>query len=130
MHFPEVMTREWAQRLVSPSRVVTKGDRPQNRRWERHLGIAEMGEHAMATWRQQFLQDVLDERPFFVQRKAKRMAERSAYREDMRTWKQAALFNTELKEAPTWSSDDERWADTFIMMEESKTSASEEDDEE
>ncbi|KAE8817462.1 hypothetical protein D1007_04885 [Hordeum vulgare] len=34
----------------------------------------------------------------------------------------------ELKEASTSSSDDERWCDTFIMMEESDTGASESND--
>ncbi|XP_044949080.1 uncharacterized protein LOC123398693 [Hordeum vulgare subsp. vulgare] len=130
MDFPEVMTREWAQRLAPPPRVVIEEDRRQNRRWDRRLGIAEMDEHAMAAWRQEFLHDVLDERAFFAQRKAERRAKRAAYREDRRTRKQAALFNMELKEASTWSSDDDRWAKDFIRMEELDTSASEENDEE
>ncbi|KAE8804897.1 Disease resistance protein RPM1 [Hordeum vulgare] len=37
---------------------------------ECRLSIAEMDEHAMAEWRRQFLQDVLDEREFFAQREA------------------------------------------------------------
>ncbi|KAI5016646.1 hypothetical protein ZWY2020_006497 [Hordeum vulgare] len=130
MNFPEVMTREWAQRLAPPPRVVIEEDRRQNRRWDRRLGIAEMDEHAMAAWRQEFLHDVLDERAFFAERKAERRAKRAAYREDRRTRKQAALFNMELKEASTWSSDDDRWAKDFIRTEELDTSASEENDEE
>ncbi|KAE8768369.1 Ethylene-responsive transcription factor CRF1 [Hordeum vulgare] len=47
MDFPEVVTREWAQRLAPPPRVVTEEDRRQNRRLERHLGIADMDEYAM-----------------------------------------------------------------------------------
>ncbi|KAE8778126.1 Ethylene-responsive transcription factor CRF1 [Hordeum vulgare] len=78
MNFPEVMTREWAQQLVPPPRVVTEEDRLHNQ-------IAEMDEHAMAAWRQQFSQDVLDERAFFAQRKADMRAERAAYRKDKRT---------------------------------------------
>ncbi|KAE8785236.1 Ethylene-responsive transcription factor CRF1 [Hordeum vulgare] len=124
------MTREWAQRLAPPLRVVTEEDRRQNWRWVRRLGFVEMDEHAMATWRQQFSQDVLDERALFAQRSAERRAERAVYREDMRTRKQAILFNMELKGASTWDSDDERWVDAFITTEESDTGASKEDDEE
>ncbi|KAE8796759.1 Ethylene-responsive transcription factor CRF1 [Hordeum vulgare] len=84
VNFPEVMTREWAQGLAPPPRVVTEEDRRRNRRRECRLGIAEMDKHAMATWRQLFPQDVLVERAFFVQRRANRRTERAAYREDMR----------------------------------------------
>ncbi|KAE8766489.1 t-complex protein 1 subunit eta [Hordeum vulgare] len=90
-----------------------------------------MDEHAMAEWRQQFPQDVLDEREFFTQRRmerAERTMEQAAYRKDRPTRKQAALFQMELKESLTWSSDDIRWADAFITTEESYTGASESDD--
>ncbi|KAE8802341.1 t-complex protein 1 subunit eta [Hordeum vulgare] len=123
MNFPKVMTREWAQRLAPPPRVVTEDDRCRNRRQEHRLGIARMDERAMAVWRQQFLHDVLDERAFFTQKRAERRAEQAAYRGDRRTRKQAVLFNMELEGALTWSSDDEQWADDFITMTESKTSA-------
>ncbi|KAI5018338.1 hypothetical protein ZWY2020_043226 [Hordeum vulgare] len=130
MNFPEVITREWAQRLAPPPWVVTEEDRHQNQRRERCLGIAEMDEHAMVEWRQQFPHDILDERAFFAQRRVERRAERAAYRQYRRTRKQGTLFNMELKEATTWSSDDERLAHVFITTTESDTSASEEDDEE
>ncbi|KAE8813902.1 hypothetical protein D1007_08815 [Hordeum vulgare] len=89
-----------------------------------------MHEHVMAEWHRQFPQDVLDEREFFAQRREERRAKQAAYREDRRMQKQAALFEVELKEESTWSSDDERWAHAFIMTKESDTCASEEDDEE
>ncbi|KAE8808156.1 hypothetical protein D1007_15282 [Hordeum vulgare] len=47
MNFPDVMTREWAQRAALPPRVVTEEDRHQNRGRERRLSIAEMGGYAM-----------------------------------------------------------------------------------
>ncbi|KAI4984780.1 hypothetical protein ZWY2020_017410, partial [Hordeum vulgare] len=108
-------------------RVVTDKDRRRNRRRERRLSIAEMDENAMEAWRLQFPHDILDGRQFFVQRRAKR-AEQAAYHADRRTWKQAALFEMELKEASTWSSDDERWYDALITSEESNTGVSESDD--
>ncbi|KAE8783316.1 t-complex protein 1 subunit eta [Hordeum vulgare] len=133
MNFPEVMTIEWAQNLASRPRVVTEEDRRRNRRQQRRLSIAEMDEHAMAEWRRQFPQDVLNEREFFVQRRAKRekkRVEQAAYREDRRTGKQAAFFQMELKESSTWSSHDERWVDASITMEKSDTGASESEDDE
>ncbi|KAE8781036.1 Ethylene-responsive transcription factor CRF1 [Hordeum vulgare] len=126
MNFPKVMARQRAQRLAPPPRVITEEDRRENWRRECHLSIAEMDEHAMTAWRQQFLQDALDERAFFIQRRA----EQVAYREDRCIRKQAVLFNMELKGASTWDPDDERWDDAFITKEESDTSASEEDEEE
>ncbi|KAE8794069.1 hypothetical protein D1007_31229 [Hordeum vulgare] len=65
------------------------------------------------------------------QRRAERRAEQDAYREDIRTRKEVALFNIELKEASTWDDYDERWTDAFITMSESEnTTESEEDDKE
>ncbi|KAE8799529.1 Ethylene-responsive transcription factor CRF1 [Hordeum vulgare] len=108
MNFHEVMTREWAQRLASSSRLVTEEGCRKNRRQKRRLGIAEMDEQPTVTWRQQFPRDVLDERELFVQRRAERRAKRDAYREDRRMWKQVALFNIELKETSTRDPNDER----------------------
>ena len=70
------------------ARLITDEDRRGNRRREHRLGIAEMDEEAMALWRQQFPQDIINEREFYAQRRAereKRRAERAAYREDKRT---------------------------------------------
>ncbi|KAE8809601.1 Ethylene-responsive transcription factor CRF1 [Hordeum vulgare] len=95
MNFPEVMTMELAQNLAPRSRVVTDEDHRRNRRRDRRLNIAEMDEHAMEAWCRQFPQDVLDERQFFVQRRAERAekrAEQAVYRADRRRWKQAELF--------------------------------------
>ncbi|KAE8767648.1 Ethylene-responsive transcription factor CRF1 [Hordeum vulgare] len=103
MNFPEVMTMELAQKLAPHPRVITDEDRRRNRRRER-----QMDEHAMEAWRRQFLQDVLDERQFFTQRRAEKRAEQAAYRAVRRTQKQAGLFQMELEEASTWSSENER----------------------
>ncbi|KAE8815972.1 t-complex protein 1 subunit eta [Hordeum vulgare] len=121
MNFPKVMTLKWVQNLAPRQWVVTKEDPRRHRRRKCRLSIAEMDEHAMAEWHRQFLQDVLDEREFFVQRRterAERRAKQAAYREDRRTLKQAALFQMELKESSTWSSHNEHWVDAFITTEE------------
>ncbi|KAE8818814.1 Ethylene-responsive transcription factor CRF1 [Hordeum vulgare] len=101
MNFPEVMTREWAQRLAPPPRVVTEEDLRQNRRRERRLGITEMDEHAMMTWRQQFLHDVLDERAVFAQRRVAKWLHRyqtmvSAKITDYEEWASFRLAPAEL----------------------------------
>ncbi|KAE8802918.1 Ethylene-responsive transcription factor CRF1 [Hordeum vulgare] len=62
MNFPKVMMMEWAQNFAPRPRVVTEKDGRRNRRQQRRLSIAEMDEHAMAEWRRQFPQDVIDER--------------------------------------------------------------------
>ncbi|KAI5011707.1 hypothetical protein ZWY2020_013844 [Hordeum vulgare] len=128
MNFTEMMTLEWAQHLAPRSRVVIEEDCCRNRRRECRLSIPEMEEHAMAEWRRQFPQDVLDEHEFFAQRRAERRAGQAIYHEDRRTRKEAALFHMEVNESSTWSSDDERWADAFIPTEKSDTDASKFDD--
>ncbi|KAE8796224.1 Ethylene-responsive transcription factor CRF1 [Hordeum vulgare] len=117
MNFPEVMTMELAQNLAPHPWVVTDEDCRRSRRRECCLSIAEMDEHAMEAWCRQFPHDILDEHQFFAQRRAER-AEQAAYHADRRTQKKVALFEMELKEASTWSSNDERWCDTFITTEE------------
>ncbi|KAE8789896.1 t-complex protein 1 subunit eta [Hordeum vulgare] len=126
-----MMTMEWAQNDAPRPRVVTDEDRRRKQRRKSRLSIAEKDEHAMVEWRRQFPHDVLHERQFFAQsrmEKAERRAEQAVYGEDRRTRKQAAIFQMELKEASTWSSDDEHWADAFITQEEPETRASKSDD--
>ena len=81
MNFPNVPMWEWAQELAPLPRLSTEEDRRENRRQEHRLGFAEMDEEAMALWRQHFPQDIINEREFYVQRRAerdKRRAERVA----------------------------------------------------
>ncbi|KAE8795227.1 T-complex protein 1 subunit eta [Hordeum vulgare] len=128
MNFPEVMTMELTQNLAPRPRVVTNEDRRRNRRRECRLSIVEMDEHAMEAWHRQFPRDVLNECQFFEQRRAEKRMEQAAYSADRRTRKQAALFQMELKEASTWSSDNEPLCDAFITTKESDTGTSESDD--
>ncbi|XBH61924.1 hypothetical protein VPH35_116276 [Triticum aestivum] len=136
MNSPEVSTREMAQELAPPPRLLTDKGRRENRRRERRLSLDEMDEEAMALWRQRFPQDVINEQQFFAEKRAEReerRAERAAYREDRRTRKAAAQFNIELGAASSWDSEDDRFLDAFIMTSEDDIteveSESEEDDE-
>ena len=54
LNFPNVPMRERAQELAPLPRLSTDEDHRDNRRREHHLGIAEMGEEALALWRQCF----------------------------------------------------------------------------
>ena len=85
LNFPNVLTRERAQELAPLPRLITDEDRRDNRRQEHRIDIAEMDEESIALWRQRFPQDIINEREFYVQRRAEReerRAERAAYRED------------------------------------------------
>jgi hypothetical protein len=134
MNFPEVPTRE----LAPPPRLITDEYRCDNWRRQRRLSLAEMDEEAMELWRQRFLQDVINERQFFAQRRAEReerRAERAAYHEDRRTRKAVAQFNIKLGEASSWDSNDDRYLDAFIQTSEednteAESESEEEDDEE
>ncbi|KAE8820545.1 Ethylene-responsive transcription factor CRF1 [Hordeum vulgare] len=67
VNFLEVATRERAQELAPPPRVITNEDRRENMRRERGPSIAEMNEGAMVVWRQHFSEDVVNEREFYAQ---------------------------------------------------------------
>ncbi|XP_073351781.1 uncharacterized protein [Aegilops tauschii subsp. strangulata] len=100
MNFAELATRELAQELAPPPRLVADEDRRVNRRRECHLGIAGMDVEGMTVWLQRFSKDVVNEREFYAQSRAERVTSR----EDRRPRKAAALFNIELKEASSWDS--------------------------
>ncbi|XP_048556435.1 uncharacterized protein LOC125537168 [Triticum urartu] len=142
LNFPNVPMRttkkdtswwERAQELAPLPRLITDKDRRDNRRREHRLGIAEMDEEAMALWRQRFLQDIINEREFYTQRRMerdKRMAERAAYREDKRRRKADAQFNMRLGAASPWESDDDRYLHAYSQTSEEDITEEESDDEE
>ena len=108
-------------------------DRRDNRRREQRLSNAETDEEAMALWRQRFLQDIINEREFYAQRRAerdKRRAERAAYHEDKRRRKADAQFNMRLGAASPWESDDDRYLHTYSQTSEEDITEEESDDEE
>ena len=116
MNFPNVPTRQRAQELAPLPRLITDVDRRDNRRREHRLGIAEMDEEAIVLCRQHFPQDIINEREFYVQRRAerdKRRAERAAYREDKRRRKADAQFNMRLGVASPWESDNDRYLHAY-----------------
>ncbi|XP_020173427.1 ethylene-responsive transcription factor ERF071-like [Aegilops tauschii subsp. strangulata] len=60
MNFREVFTREEAQRIAPPPRLITDMDRADHARRQRLLLIAEEDERAMAEWRRRHPEDVAD----------------------------------------------------------------------
>ena len=75
-----------------------------------------MDEEAMALSHQRFLQDIINEREFYAQRRAKRekwRAERAAYHEDKRRRKADAQFNMRLGAVSPREFDDERYLHAY-----------------
>ena len=116
MNFTDVPTRERAQELAPPPRLITDDERRKNRRQAHRLSLAEMDTEAMATWRQNFPQDIINEHQFLAEKRAerkKRRKERAAYREDKRAQKAVAKSNVELGDASSWDFTDERFLDAY-----------------
>ena len=90
MNFRDVFTRQQAQDVAPPPRVVTKEDNRRNRAIQRRLAIAEADEQAMKLWAERFPEDVAAERNFYAQRKAERAARR-ARSEERRVGKECRL---------------------------------------
>ncbi|KAE8789394.1 Protein TRANSPARENT TESTA 12 [Hordeum vulgare] len=64
MNFQDVYTREQAQDLFPPPRLITDHDREENRRQQRRLLVAEEDERTMAEWRRRHPKDVVAENAF------------------------------------------------------------------
>ena len=87
----------------------------------------------MALWRQRFLQNIINEREFYEQRRAerdKRRVERAAYRDDKRRRKADAQLNMRLGAASPWESDDNRYLHAYSQTSEEDITEVESDDEE
>ena len=66
MNFNDVFTREQAQELASPPRLVTEEDRRRHRLQQCCLVVAEANKRAMLEWRQQFPVDVTTKNAFWA----------------------------------------------------------------
>lgn len=114
MNFRDARTREQAQRLAPPPRLVTAEERHRAREREERLLIAEEDERVMARWREQFPVDVAAERAFWDGQRAVRVAARA----ERRARKAAA--DAQLEEhnpAAQWADDDPRWDDLWLSSE-------------
>ena len=74
INFQDVFTREKAQRIAPPPRLITDMDRADHARRQRRLVIAEEDERAMAEWRRRHPENVADERAYWAERTARRHA--------------------------------------------------------
>ncbi|KAF7044945.1 hypothetical protein CFC21_054103 [Triticum aestivum] len=113
MNFRDVFTREQAQRVAPPPRLITNMDRADHARRCRRLLIAEEDERAMAEWRRRHLEDVADERAYWAERTARRRAEWA----DRRRRKALANAQCDIVEAcgrSIFTSNDERWDDIWL----------------
>ncbi|XP_020178515.1 ethylene-responsive transcription factor ERF071-like [Aegilops tauschii subsp. strangulata] len=64
MNFRDVCTREQAQAVTPPPRLITDLNCAKHRRRQRRLLIAKEGERAMAEWHRCHPEDVANERAF------------------------------------------------------------------
>ncbi|XP_048568431.1 AP2/ERF and B3 domain-containing protein Os05g0549800-like [Triticum urartu] len=113
MNFRDVFTREQAQRVAPPPRLITDMDRADHARRCRRLLIAEEDERAMAEWRCRHPEDVADERAYWAERTARRRAERA----DRCRRKALANAQCDIVEAggrSIFTLDDERWDDIWL----------------
>ncbi|XP_048527121.1 dehydration-responsive element-binding protein 2C-like [Triticum urartu] len=113
MNFRDVFTREQAQRVAPPPRLITDMDRADHARRCRRLLIAEEDERAMAEWRRRHPEDVTDERAYWAERTARRRAERA----DRRRRKALANAQCDIVEAggrSIFTLDDECWDDIWL----------------
>ncbi|XBI67596.1 hypothetical protein VPH35_046918 [Triticum aestivum] len=113
MNFRDVFTREQAQRVAPPPRLITDMDRADHARRCRRLLIAEEDKRAMAEWRRRHPEDVADERAYWAERTARHRAERA----DRRRLKALANAQCDIVSAggrSIFTSDDERWDDIWL----------------
>ncbi|XP_020175126.1 uncharacterized protein [Aegilops tauschii subsp. strangulata] len=126
MNFRDVHTREQAQAVAPPPRLITDQDRADHIRLQRRLLVAEEDERAMAEWRRRHPEDVANERAYWAERTARRRTERA----DRRRRKALAISQCDIVEAggrSIFMSDDERWEDIWI---DTSDSTSEDEDSE
>ncbi|XP_020187539.1 uncharacterized protein [Aegilops tauschii subsp. strangulata] len=127
MNFRDVFTREQAQSVVPPPRLITDQDRAEHRRRQRRLLIAEEDERAMAEWRRCHPEDVAAERAFWAERTAKRRAERW----DRRWRKALTISQCDIVEAggvSIFGDNDPRWDDMWIDTSDNTSSDEEDED--
>ncbi|KAE8803181.1 Glutamyl-tRNA(Gln) amidotransferase subunit A [Hordeum vulgare] len=88
MNFHDVFTRELAQDIAPPPRLIKDQDRDKHRRWQRRLLITEEDERSMAEWRRRHPEDVTAENAFWAERMARRREERDDWR-----WRKALAIS-------------------------------------
>ncbi|XP_037409060.1 ethylene-responsive transcription factor RAP2-3-like [Triticum dicoccoides] len=129
MNFHDVFTREQAQNVAPPPRLITDQDRAEHRRRQRRLLVTEEDERAMAEWRRRHPKDVAAEHAFW----AKRTAERRAERLERCRRKALAISQCDIVEAGGVSifvDNDPRWEDMWIDTSDNTNPDKDEDDSE
>ncbi|XP_040245398.1 uncharacterized protein [Aegilops tauschii subsp. strangulata] len=131
MNFQDVYTRQQAQDVAPPPRLITDQDCAEHAERQRRLLIAEEDERAMAEWRRRHQEDVADEQAYWTEQTAKRRAERL----DRRRRKDLALSQYEIVEnggqsifsanGPRW---DDMWLDTSDQTNEDGDDDDDDDD--
>ncbi|KAE8772260.1 TATA-box-binding protein 2 [Hordeum vulgare] len=121
MNFHEIYTREQTQNLVPPPRLITEKDRQEHRRQQRRLLVAEEDERAMTECRRRHPEDVANENAYWTERTTRRHAERlDRRRRKLLAISQCGAVKSGLPSI--FTSNDERWEDTFLSTSDSTNS--------
>nr|XP_040256497.1 uncharacterized protein LOC109770296 [Aegilops tauschii subsp. strangulata] len=113
MNFQDVYTRQQAQDVAPPPRLITDQDRAEHTRRQRRLLIAEEDERGMVEWRRRHPEEVANEQAYWAERTAKRRADRL----DRRRRKALALSQCDIVEAggqSIFTANDPRWDDMWL----------------
>ncbi|KAM0836540.1 hypothetical protein ACQ4PT_062245 [Festuca glaucescens] len=122
MNFQDVWTREQAEDLAPPPRLITDEDKRRHKMLWRRLYHAVEDERLMAEWKKGFPEDAQAMRAFYVQRKAVRKASRVARRKDKA--ERRAFVLAQEAGPQTIGDDDDRWLDLFSSTPVSDTTVS------
>ncbi|XP_020184014.1 uncharacterized protein [Aegilops tauschii subsp. strangulata] len=131
MNFQDVHTRQQAQDVAPPPRLITDQDRTEHARRQRRLLVAEEDERAMAEWRRRHPEDVANEEAFWARRREEQTAKRRAERLDRCRRKALAISQCEIAQnggQTIFSSDDDRWEDMWLDTSDQTSENGDDDD--
>ncbi|XP_020167407.1 uncharacterized protein [Aegilops tauschii subsp. strangulata] len=117
MNFQDVHTRQQAQDVAPPPRLIMDQDCAEHARRQRRLLVAEEDERAMAEWRRRHPEDVANEEAFWARHREEQTAKRRVERLDRRRRKALALSQCEIVQnggQTIFSSDDDCWEDIWL----------------
>jgi hypothetical protein len=107
LNFPEVESREVAELLAPPPRLLDKDDRHRHHKVQRRLAIVVRNEQLMDERRASFLNDGIAEEVLFNELKRQRRRDRRRCREIT----EREIDNPNI----TWGEDNARWDDVWTV---------------
>ncbi|KAM0876539.1 hypothetical protein ACQ4PT_036102 [Festuca glaucescens] len=122
VNFQDVWTREQAEDLAPPPRLVTTEDKRRHKALQRQLYHAVEDERLMEEWKRRFPEDIQAMRAFYVERKGVRKASHVARRIDKAECR--AFILAQEAGPQTINDNDDMWMDLFSSTPVSDTTVS------